>query len=237
MASLLANPPLAYQPNHRGLRGAGPSFSLKTGKLAIRVACLHVECGLADKDGAKNIYSYSDDVENTAIEFHCPEHGPCKLNLSHPQRIQMLEFSTHLRNIVRAKVFARDPDVSWIRVPGTDYAGYFWWYITSEKALLIFYSPLIVILCSYQVINRAFANLFEDCIPNLIRQSCQIATGSNVQATTVALPEEEGGTAVKVPYHGSFTSTPNFRATNKPNVSPFISAVPKRTRFLFAAPD
>ena len=127
----------------------GPSFSPKTGKLAIRAACPHASCGLADKDGAQNVYSYSDDVESTAIEFHCPEHGPYKLNICDPQHIQMLEFNTPLRNILRAKVFASDPDVSWIRVPGADYAGYYqeqllWRHITPEEALLIFYAPLIV---------------------------------------------------------------------------------------------
>ena len=127
----------------------GPSFSLKTGKLAIRAACPHVDCGLADKDGAQNVYSYSDDVESSAIEFQCPEHGPYKLNLSDPQHIQMLEFNTPLRNILRAKVFAHDRDISWIRVPGADYAGYYqeqllWRHIAPEEALLIFYAPLIV---------------------------------------------------------------------------------------------
>jgi hypothetical protein len=60
-----------------------------------------------------------------------------------------LEFNTPLRNILRAKVFARDPDASWFHVPGADYAGYYqeqllWRHIAPEEALLIFYTPLIV---------------------------------------------------------------------------------------------
>jgi hypothetical protein len=68
------------------------------------------------------MYSYSDNGEST-IEFQCPEHGLYKLNLSDPLQVQRLEFNMPLRNILRAKVFARDPDVSWIRVPGMDYVG------------------------------------------------------------------------------------------------------------------
>ena len=125
----------------------GPSFSPNTGKLAIRAACPHDGCGLTDKGGARNVYSYSDDGEST-IEFQCPEHGPYKLSLSDPQQVQRLEFNTPLRNILRAKVFARDPDASWIRVPGMDYAGYYqeqllWRYLAPEEALLIVYAPLI----------------------------------------------------------------------------------------------
>lgn len=125
----------------------GSSFSPNTGKLAIRAACPHVDCGLADKGGVENVYSFLDD--ESTIEFQCPEHGHYTLNLADPQHIQKLEFNTPLRNILRAKVFARDPDASWIRVAGADYAGYYqeqllWRHIASEEALLIFYSPLIV---------------------------------------------------------------------------------------------
>ena len=126
----------------------GPSFSPKTGKLAIRATCPHVNCGLAEKHGIENEYSYSDDGKIT-IQFQCPNHGPYLLNLFDPQHIQRLEFNTPLRNILRTKVFARDSDASWIQVPGADYAGYYqeqllWRYITPEEALLIFYTPLIV---------------------------------------------------------------------------------------------
>ena len=125
----------------------GPSFSPKTGKLAIRAACPHADCGLADKDGVGNVYSFLDD--ESTIEFQCPNHGPYTLNLADPQHIQRLEFNTPLRNILRTKVFARDPNVSWIHVTGADYAGYYqeqllWRHITPEEALLIFYTPLIV---------------------------------------------------------------------------------------------
>ena len=125
----------------------GPSLSPKTGKLAIHAACPHVDCGLADTGGVGNVYSFLGD-ENT-IKFQCPEHGPYTLNLADPQHIQRLELNTPLRNILRAKVFACDPDASWIRVPGGDFAGYYqeqllWRHIASEEALLIFYTPLIV---------------------------------------------------------------------------------------------
>lgn len=126
----------------------GPSFSPETGKLAIRAACPHADCGLTDKGGAGNVYSYSEDGETT-IEFQCPEHGPHKLKLSHSGDIQKLEFNTPLRNILRVKVFARDPDVSWVLVPGGDYAGSYqeqllWRYLSlPEEAPLIVYAPLI----------------------------------------------------------------------------------------------
>ncbi|KAF8958021.1 hypothetical protein BDZ97DRAFT_1924046 [Flammula alnicola] len=149
-AEFLGDPyiPTALSQVVRDREVLGPSFSPKTGKLAIRAACPHVDCGLADKDGVQNVYSYSDDGKST-IEFQCPEHGPYILNLFDPQHIQKLEFNTPLRNILRAKVFAHDPDVSWIHVPGADYAGYYqeqllWRHITPEEALLIFYTPLIV---------------------------------------------------------------------------------------------
>ena len=134
----------------RNRKVLGPSFSPETGNLAIRAACPHVNCGLADKGGIGNVYSFLDDHDDeSTIKFQCPEHGPYTLNLSDPQDIQKLEFNTPLRNILRAKVFARDPDASWIRVTGADYAGYYqeqllWRYIASEEAPLIFYTPLIV---------------------------------------------------------------------------------------------
>ena len=125
----------------------GPSFSPNTKNLAIRAACPRADCGLADKDGVHNVYLYSDD--GSTIEFQCPRHGRFTLSLSDPEHIQQLEFNTPLRNILRAKVFARDPDASWIHVTGADYAGYYqeqllWRHITPEEALPIFYTPLIV---------------------------------------------------------------------------------------------
>ena len=149
-ADFLGGPfiPTALQQIVRDRDILGPSFSPNTGQLAIRAACPHVGCGLADKDGARNVYSYSADGEST-IEFQCPEHGSHKLSLSDPQQVQRLEFNTPLRNILRAKVFARDPDASWIRVTGYDYAGYYqeqllWRYIAPGEAPLIVYVPLII---------------------------------------------------------------------------------------------
>ena len=149
-AEFLAGPfiPAALRQIVRDRDTLGPSFSPKTGQLAIRAACPHAtRCGLTDKHGARNVYSYSDNGESM-IEFHCPEHGAYKLNLSDPQQVQRLEFNTPLRKILRAKVFARDPDASWIRVPGMDYAGYYqeqllWRYIEPGEELLIVYAPLI----------------------------------------------------------------------------------------------
>jgi hypothetical protein len=148
-AEFLGDPhmPTALRQIIRDREVLGPSFSPKTGKLAIRAACPHLDCGLADKGGVGNVYSFSDD--ESTIEFQCPEHGPYTLNLADPQHIQRLEFNTPLRNILRVKVFARDPDASWIHVPGADYAGYYqeqllWRHIAPEEALLIFYTPLIV---------------------------------------------------------------------------------------------
>lgn len=149
-AEFLGDPymPAALEQIIRDRGMLGPSFSPNTGKLAIRAACPCVGCGLADKDGIQNQYSDAVDKES-AIEFQCPEHGSYTLNLSDPHHIQKLEFNTPLRNILRAKVFAHDPDSSWIRVTGADYAGYYqeqllWRHITPKEALQIFYSPLVI---------------------------------------------------------------------------------------------
>lgn len=109
-ADFLGGPfiPAALQQIVRDRDILGPSFSPNTGQLAVRAACPHVGCGLADKDGARNVYSYSADGEST-IEFQCPEHGPHKLSLSDPQQVQRLEFNTPLRNILRAKSVCTRP--------------------------------------------------------------------------------------------------------------------------------
>ena len=49
--------PAALQQIVRDRDILGPSFSPNTGQLAVRAACPHVGCGLADKDGARNVYS------------------------------------------------------------------------------------------------------------------------------------------------------------------------------------
>jgi hypothetical protein len=95
-AEFLGDPhiPMALRQIIRDREVLGPSFSPKTGKLAIRAACPHLDCGLADKGGVGNVYSFSDD--ESTIEFQCPEHGPHTLNLADPQHIQRLEFNTPL---------------------------------------------------------------------------------------------------------------------------------------------
>ncbi|KDR70140.1 hypothetical protein GALMADRAFT_103276 [Galerina marginata CBS 339.88] len=139
--------PTALREIIRNREVLGASFSPNKGNLAIRSACPRTDCGLADKDGVQNVYSYSDD--KSTIEFRCPRHGPYTLNLFDLDHIRQLEFNTPLRNLLRTKVFACDPDASWIHVTGDDYSGYYqeqllWRNIRHEEGLVIVYAPLIV---------------------------------------------------------------------------------------------
>ena len=121
----------------------GKSFAPETGCLAIRSTCPHADCGLSDKHGIRNVYNDQEMI----IVFFCPSHGEYTVDIKTVSGVSRLEFSTPLRNILRALVFTRDPEATWIHVPGADYAGYYqeqllWRHI--KQPYLIFYTPLIL---------------------------------------------------------------------------------------------
>jgi hypothetical protein len=72
--------------------------------LAMRCACPHQGCGLAEKHGRMNKYLV--DASGVAtISFHCPDHGDHTITTSNPADVGRLEFNTPLRNLVRAEAF------------------------------------------------------------------------------------------------------------------------------------
>jgi hypothetical protein len=110
--------------------------------LGIRLTCPVDECGLADKHGLRNRY------EGTMIKFYCPRHGEYSVDTSDIEEVPRLEFNTPLRNILPSLIFANDEISDWVRVTGTDYAGYYqeqllWRHIPDSPAIII-YAPLVL---------------------------------------------------------------------------------------------
>ncbi|KIM73884.1 hypothetical protein PILCRDRAFT_92843 [Piloderma croceum F 1598] len=120
----------------------GLEMAPRTQVLAMRCACPHEGCGLAEKHGRKNQYSV--DASGVAtISFYCPDHGYHSVTTSNRADVARLEFNTPLRNLVRAFAFgfhtadSRKPARTvigvkgmeegreWVhmRVTGSDYAG------------------------------------------------------------------------------------------------------------------
>ena len=119
------------------------SLAPERGCLAIRATCPRVNCGLSEKYGTRNVYN----DEKKTITFYCPSHGEYTVDIQTASGVSRLEFSTPMRNILRAAAFERDKEATWIHVPGADYAGYYqeqllWRHI--HQPYLIFYSPLIL---------------------------------------------------------------------------------------------
>jgi len=88
--------------------------------LRMRVAC--PECGLTDKKGINNKY------HENSMESYCPEHK--WFETSFEKESEKFEYSTPLRNLIRGIVYASDnfdANISsqWLRVTGSDYAGYY----------------------------------------------------------------------------------------------------------------
>ena len=126
-----------------------PILDSHRGLLRMRVACS--DCGLADKKGINN--KYHDDK----IESYCPEHG--WFETSFDDESAKFEYSTPLRNLIRAIVYASDNQdkgvpFEWLRVTGSDYAGYYQEQLLYKSASLlgtpahelpaIVYAPLVV---------------------------------------------------------------------------------------------
>ncbi|RDB30500.1 hypothetical protein Hypma_007255 [Hypsizygus marmoreus] len=85
----------------------GLELAPETGGLAMRRACPHEGCGLAEKHGRKNKYSFAPSGA-AVIEFHCPEHGYHSVMTSEHREVATLEFNTPLRNLVRAFAYGID---------------------------------------------------------------------------------------------------------------------------------
>ena len=115
------------------------SLSPEHGRLAIQSPCTATDCGLADKHGIQNVY------ENMKIKFFCPIHGEYTVNIGDSKEITRLEFNTPLRNLLRAMVFASDEESDWVRVTGTDFAGYYQEQLLWRHGVksIIIYAPLI----------------------------------------------------------------------------------------------
>ncbi len=97
-----------------------PVLDPKNELLRVRSACDN--CGLSDKKGITNQYF------SNHIQFECPDHGSYQVDFS--REPDKLEYSTPLRNLIRAMNYAaenKSPDHShhWMRVTGSDYAGFY----------------------------------------------------------------------------------------------------------------
>lgn len=126
-----------------------PILDPQNGLLRIRVACS--ECGLTDKKGINTKY------HEDRLESYCPEHGWFETYFNGES--EKFEFNTPLRNLIRGIVYGKDNQntaipFEWLRVTGSDYAGYYQEQLLYKAASLlgtsahelptIVYAPLIV---------------------------------------------------------------------------------------------
>ncbi|HIG93920.1 MAG: hypothetical protein QT02_C0002G0009 [archaeon GW2011_AR9] len=126
-----------------------PIIDPQNGLLRMRVACS--DCGLTDKKGINTKY-YDD-----RIESYCPEHKWFETYFEGES--EKFEYNTPLRNLIRGIVYTRDNQnkevpFEWLRVTGSDYAGYYQEQLLYKTASLlgisahelptIVYAPLVV---------------------------------------------------------------------------------------------
>ncbi|KAG0130408.1 hypothetical protein HOY82DRAFT_562114 [Tuber indicum] len=171
----------------------GPELAPETGTLAIRAACPHERCGLAEKHGCKNKYSITPSG-STIIEFYCPNHGYHSVDSSNPREVARLEFNTPLRNLVRTFAYgiqtaesreaARKAvahrgtptrELIHMRVTGSDYAGLY-----AEQLLwrqLILLKPEISGL-TIQPPVIAYAPLIQDWAGSKLSKSLYVDKGA-----------------------------------------------------------
>ncbi|KAJ5291706.1 hypothetical protein N7478_000957 [Penicillium angulare] len=114
----------------------GHQLSPKYGKLALRAACPHPGCGIAEKHGQLNTYTYNYKIQadeqdpfplfssaEDAITFQCPHHGRHAICISNPADIARLEANAPIRNLIRSICQLMDTEKHHVRVTGADYAG------------------------------------------------------------------------------------------------------------------
>ena len=126
-----------------------PILDSQRGLLRMRVACS--DCGLTDKKGVNNRY------HDSSMESYCPEHG--WFETSFDDESAKFAYNTPLRNLIRALVYSsdnlsNDVPLEWLRVTGSDYAGYYQEQLLYKAASLlgtaahelptIVYAPLVV---------------------------------------------------------------------------------------------
>jgi len=126
-----------------------PILDPKTSRLRIRIAC--PKCGLSDKYAKNTIF------EEKEIISICPKHGEYKENIL--ESIEKLEYNTPLRNLIRGILYSKEnqsEDVcyEWIRLTGSDYAGFYQEQLLYKSASilnmsakdlpLLIYAPLII---------------------------------------------------------------------------------------------
>lgn len=97
-----------------------PILEPKKHIIRIRVAC--PICGLTDKKGIEN------EFVGDKIKCYCPEHGRFEVDIN--QESEKLEYNTPLRNLIRGLVYSIDNqdetlDYEWLRITGSDYAGFY----------------------------------------------------------------------------------------------------------------
>lgn len=87
--------------------------------LRLRIPC--PKCGMADKKGITN------EIKHFHVKSICPDHGEYLTPINETDRF---EYNTPLRNLIRGLVYLTDnhnPDIDfdWIRITGSDYAGFY----------------------------------------------------------------------------------------------------------------
>ena len=125
-----------------------PILEPKKHIIRIRAAC--PICGLTDKRGIENEF-----IGDKMICF-CPEHGRFEVDIN--KESERLEYNTPLRNLIRGLVYSIDNqdetlDYEWLRITGSDYAGFYQeqlLYKTTDllgysvsKLPMILYAPLV----------------------------------------------------------------------------------------------
>ncbi|MBI2499637.1 hypothetical protein HYV88_05325 [Candidatus Woesearchaeota archaeon] len=152
-----------------------PILDPQNGLLRIRVACS--DCGLTDKNGINTKY-YDDKIGS-----YCPEHGWFETYFDGES--EKFEFNTPLRNLVRGIIYAADNQnvevpFEWLRVTGSDYAGYYQEQLLYKVASLlgtpahelptIVYAPLIVDWSGAKLSKSLYVkqNAYRDLPPYLV---------------------------------------------------------------------
>jgi hypothetical protein len=124
-------------------------------KLRMRVACQ--KCGLTDKHSKNTV------IEPLGIKSFCPEHGWFETSF---ENSELFEYNTPLRNLIRAIAYSKDnlneaTEYEWLRVTGSDYAGFYQEQMLYKPAALLGYkaSELPIILYSPLITDWSGAKL------------------------------------------------------------------------------
>lgn len=141
--------------------------------IRIRSAC--PVCGLTDKEGINNQF-----IDDKLI-CYCPIHGQYEVDINEePER---LEYNTPLRNLIRAILYSFDNqndelDYEWIRITGSDYAGFYQEQTlyksvdilgySVSKLPTILYAPLITDWSGGKLSKSMYAKNIYDNLPDFV---------------------------------------------------------------------